>query len=490
MSRLHFYGAMMFTASSDAIEIKLKQSYTVACTPNLKSLTTFTLLEQERWFEKEIDFVEKFISEGMTVIDIGANVGVYSLLCAKKCGETGHVYSYDPNPDMTSLLRKRVIVNKLKNITVREFGVSDAMGETNLIVGSDSEWGRIGSDELGQKIALTSLDEEMEHFGWDRIDFMKIDAEGVEEKIIAGADKFFANLSPVVMIEVQAEGFNLAPIEMLEKYDFAFFRQLGRLPVLVPADLDDLDPYELNIFAVPKCRILELEQANLLVSDLRYWSATADDARHALQFWQSKWYIKDLPIEAQVFRHPQYQMSMIAYACWADELGDLSRRVDALCFALMALRDLCQMEPSKTRLISLARLEFEFGNRSKALSNLWAVLEDFNSVVIDEVFCAPSEYSETSGPRSSFQEWLHISCAEQCQYSANAVVFIARLRLEPLNNYRIIDSYKYRSLRTARTRVLLEILNDHPLRVPDDLKVASKDHLNAQYWNETLLRMV
>jgi len=475
----------------NAIEIRLKQSYSVACVPSLKSMTTFTLLEQERWFEKEIDFVDMYIKPGMKAIDIGSNVGVYTLLCAKNCGEIGHVYAYDPNPEMTSLLHRSVISNGFKNVTISEVGVSDKKGESQLILGSVSEFGKIGSDDTGKKITLTSLDEELKKFGWDRIDFLKIDAEGVEEQIIIGGELFFSKITPIVMIEVLAEsGRNLGPIKRLEKFDYFFFRQLGRLPVLVPADLDGLDGFELNLFAVPRSKICALVEAQILVMTINDWTETAEDLKHAQKFWQSKWYISSMPLEAQVFKHPQYTRALIAYAYWADETGDLSRRIDALHFALMTLRDLCQTAPTKARMVSLSRVEFEFGNRSKAFDRLkdaWYGLEDST---LDEVFCPPSEASETFEGKPSFDDWLWLACHEQVEYISCLLTFIWRMRPEPVNNYRILESSPYRSLRTARARVLLDLVNGQPLQIPDDLKVASKYHLNPEYWNETLLSMV
>ena len=55
----------------------------IAVPASLDSITTYVILEQEKWFEKEIAFVAAFLKPGMTAIDIGANLGVYSLPMAR-----------------------------------------------------------------------------------------------------------------------------------------------------------------------------------------------------------------------------------------------------------------------------------------------------------------------------------------------------------------------------------------------------------------------
>ncbi len=54
----------------DLLPLKIKEGVTIAVLPNLKSTTTYVLLEQETWFEKELSFVMRFLCPGMTVVDI------------------------------------------------------------------------------------------------------------------------------------------------------------------------------------------------------------------------------------------------------------------------------------------------------------------------------------------------------------------------------------------------------------------------------------
>ena len=66
---------------------------TLAVRPRLDSITTYVLLEQETWFEKELPFLMQYLQPGMTAVDIGANAGVYSLPMARAVGPTGLVFA-------------------------------------------------------------------------------------------------------------------------------------------------------------------------------------------------------------------------------------------------------------------------------------------------------------------------------------------------------------------------------------------------------------
>ena len=79
----------------NVLELRCFDAVTLAVPASLQSITAYVLLEQECWFEKEMDFLRRWLRPGMTVIDIGANLGVYSLPMARLVGKTGHVFAYE-----------------------------------------------------------------------------------------------------------------------------------------------------------------------------------------------------------------------------------------------------------------------------------------------------------------------------------------------------------------------------------------------------------
>src|SRR5438045_9130488 len=91
----------------------------------LSTLTTYVLLEQEAWFEKEAAFVPCFLKPGRTAIDIGANVGIYSLPLARGVGPGGAVYAYEPASEARHLLEQSRELNHTANLQIVAAALSD-----------------------------------------------------------------------------------------------------------------------------------------------------------------------------------------------------------------------------------------------------------------------------------------------------------------------------------------------------------------------------
>ena len=88
----------------NALELRTSDGVTLAVPASLQSITAYVLLEQESWFEKEMTFLRRWLRPGMTVIDIGANLGVYSLPMARLVGSKGQVFAYEPGSETRSVL--------------------------------------------------------------------------------------------------------------------------------------------------------------------------------------------------------------------------------------------------------------------------------------------------------------------------------------------------------------------------------------------------
>src|SRR5690242_20206095 len=90
----------------DELLLGLKSGVSLAVPPTLAAITAYVLLEQEDWFEKELPFLLRWLRPGMTVIDIGANVGVYSLPLARRVAPHGHVFAYEPGSQPRAMLER------------------------------------------------------------------------------------------------------------------------------------------------------------------------------------------------------------------------------------------------------------------------------------------------------------------------------------------------------------------------------------------------
>src|SRR5262249_11504183 len=93
-------------AMSGSLLLRLSDGTLIVESAALDVITTYVLLEQETWFEKEVPFVLDWVQPGMTVIDIGANVGLFSLPIARRVGPAGQVFAFEPGSEARGLLEK------------------------------------------------------------------------------------------------------------------------------------------------------------------------------------------------------------------------------------------------------------------------------------------------------------------------------------------------------------------------------------------------
>ncbi len=176
-------GRKMFTQNNDGL-----------------ALSVFKIYEPN-----QTKIVKKYVHEGDVVIDVGAHVGYYTLLMAQLVGKNGKVYSFEPDPVNFELLKKSVEINGFENVVLIQKAVSDTTEKIKLFLGdNDSAINRIYDAKLGD--AKKSIDVESvtidEYFKEnDKLfNFIKIDSEGSEAKIINGMEKFLTKNRKLIMM--------------------------------------------------------------------------------------------------------------------------------------------------------------------------------------------------------------------------------------------------------------------------------------------------
>ncbi|HEX7155022.1 MAG TPA: FkbM family methyltransferase [Thermoanaerobaculia bacterium] len=133
------------------------------------------------------------IKPGDVVYDIGANVGFFTLLAARLAGDGGHVYAFEPLPRNLTFLRRHLTLNRLTNVTVLPLAVAAAPGVARFQEGSNPSMGGL-APEGTLEVETSSL---------DALDlrpprFMKIDVEGAESEVLAGALRTLRTHRPVI----------------------------------------------------------------------------------------------------------------------------------------------------------------------------------------------------------------------------------------------------------------------------------------------------
>jgi len=153
-------------------------------------------------------FIVDRVKPAFCVLDIGANFGYYSLLLSDLVGPAGRCIAVEPNPNVASKLRKSLSVNGLAGrAEVREIALGRHSGEVSFFIPRDEpKNARIVSpdfeaQELGQVIAVEVATVDQLCSGIDRLDFVKVDAEGGEDDIILGMGDTLDRLKPSLLLE-------------------------------------------------------------------------------------------------------------------------------------------------------------------------------------------------------------------------------------------------------------------------------------------------
>lgn len=152
----------------------------------------------------------RLITPGMTVVDVGANHGYYTVLFADLVGETGRVIAVEPHPVTASLLRKTLFVNGVdQRVELIEAAAVAVDGATLNFHSANSEPKNariVGAEFAGQPDIISvqgvTLDTVLKSTA--RVDFMKIDVEGAEEETLAGAMAIIARDKPDILVEFNA----------------------------------------------------------------------------------------------------------------------------------------------------------------------------------------------------------------------------------------------------------------------------------------------
>lgn len=135
----------------------------------------------------------RILSPGMTVVDVGANIGYFSLLAAHRVGPSGQVIAIEPHPANFRILSDTVTTNRLTQIRPFQIGLSDVNSVAEISMADQVAFpNRTASMVPGKNIhsvtvPVKRLDDCVAEWGIKKIDLLKIDVDGFELKIVSGA---------------------------------------------------------------------------------------------------------------------------------------------------------------------------------------------------------------------------------------------------------------------------------------------------------------
>jgi FkbM family methyltransferase len=142
-------------------------------------------------------------TQGAVVYDVGANVGIYSLLASVRVGPSGSVYAFEPLERNLRYLRRHIALNNLQNCLVVESAVSNTEGTRSFAAATyESSMARL-SPHGEISVASTTLDSCI--YGEKRLrppDIIKIDVEGAELEVLEGSNRAIAEFRPTIFCEI------------------------------------------------------------------------------------------------------------------------------------------------------------------------------------------------------------------------------------------------------------------------------------------------
>jgi len=248
------------------VDQKLRRSTAVYCGNNLvltrlrtgqkmyvdsrdRSLAPHLIMDGD-WEPWIADVVRNHVKPGMSVVEVGANVGFYSLLIARAVSPTGKLRSFEANPHLATLVQQNLHINGhdpySESVLVSAMAVADTEGPRKFYTFDAYKGGSslldvasVGADQRAEiEVPCTTLDIALADFG--PIDFMKIDAEGAEIMILTGAAEVIRrspNMRMVIEFQPKQElydlltghGFKISPITIDKPLAPASFAEMARI---------------------------------------------------------------------------------------------------------------------------------------------------------------------------------------------------------------------------------------------------------------------
>ncbi len=194
--------------------------------------------------------VDDVLSKGGLVVDVGANIGAFTLPAARAVGSTGKVIAIEASPDTAEILRRHVARNSAKGVvTIVEAALGREAGSVEIRASSTATSGDLGTRSiygegpLVSEVEMKTGDELLAELGLGGIDLLKIDVEGAELDVLSGMESLFRDTPPqaviVELVPSHQQRANCDPDEVRDRFTSWGYEGRGiRSRGLV--DLDDM----------------------------------------------------------------------------------------------------------------------------------------------------------------------------------------------------------------------------------------------------------
>jgi len=190
------------------------------------------------YYEKELgDLIKTSLKPGDVFLDMGANIGYFSLLAATK-EPTSKVFSFEPVINLFQKLEENISINHVKNITAFNIAVGEREEEKEIFISGSDNSGMSSFHQpenysgKKEKVKVVTIDGWFKTAGVSKVDLVKLDIEGSELAALRGMAGVLQNFKPLIIAEINPETlgtFDLDPsaiFDYLNKLDYKAYHIL------------------------------------------------------------------------------------------------------------------------------------------------------------------------------------------------------------------------------------------------------------------------
>jgi FkbM family methyltransferase len=221
------------------------------------------IAEEGIWEDYETRLILDMLQTGDRFVDVGANLGYYSILAAIKTGPEGKVFAFEPEQKNFDLLKQNVLHNDLQNVDIFCAALSDNDAQGQLFLNDENRgdhqiYAVSGEQRYQQDITLRNGDRLLRPL-CERIDVLKVDTQGAEWHVLSGLKTLISDSLPAIRMVVEfcpyslrhagASGMQL--LDLLSSFGLPFFiiDHIGH--GLIPASRQDLADWVASVDADP-----------------------------------------------------------------------------------------------------------------------------------------------------------------------------------------------------------------------------------------------
>jgi FkbM family methyltransferase len=197
------------------------------------------LAQHQTWEPDVTRAIRTLLREGDTFVDVGANIGYFTLLAARQVGPRGRVIAVEPAPGNYALLEKSLALNGLKHVEAHRIAAGASAGRARLALpdaANGGSWALVNDARSGSfEVDVQPLDALL---AGRRVQVIKIDVEGAEQQVLAGLQRTLETSRPLLLLEYSGQTKMLEALEARGYRAQETARFDGKLAAQSIADLD------------------------------------------------------------------------------------------------------------------------------------------------------------------------------------------------------------------------------------------------------------